>query len=163
MVRKIVFIIAVMCVCLSVTSNALAYTSYDEGNMSTTYVQYFEDIVDGLSINHNYVAFRSGQYQYVLHASDSLRHDSGTFISDKGTTYTFDVSSGYNSKYNYEVNTEQNFSLDTNGQLVYSSIGEYPRLDERGDSYAFGTFFIVCVAGICMLVRPIYKYILRVR
>lgn len=150
-----------MCVCLSVTSNAFAYTSYDEGNISTTYVQYFEDIVDGLPVNYNYVGFRSGQYQYILYASDDLKTDGTTFLSDKGISYIFDVSSGYNSRYSYTVRNEQKFELDTNNQMVYSNVGDFPHLDERSDLYEFGTFLVVFIVGLCAIIRPIYKYVLR--
>lgn len=132
--------------------------------MSTTYIQYFDDIVDGLPITHNYVATRSGQYEYILHASDTLKlSDSGVFTSDSGTTYKITSNSGYNATYNYTVNTEYNFTLDTNDQMVYSSIGDYPRLDERGATYEYALLFTAIICCICLLIRPIFKYILRVR
>lgn len=132
--------------------------------MSTTYIQYFDDIVDGLPITHNYVATRSGQYEYILHASDSLKlSDSGIFSSDSGTTYRITTNSGYNTTYNYSSFTEQRFSLDSNEQMVYSSIGNYPRLDERGATYEYALLFTAIICCVCMLIRPIFKYILRVR
>lgn len=153
-----------MCVCLSLTSNAFAYTSYDEGNMSTTYIQYFRDIVDGLPYNHNYVCSRTGQYEYILHSSDTLRmDDNGTFISDTGTTYKFNVASGYNSTYTYSSYVESDFILDTNDQFVYSNIGTYPRLDERGSIYEFSLLVVAIIGGICVLIRPIFRFIMRVR
>lgn len=163
MARKIICIIAIMCVCLSMTSNAFAYTSYDQGNMSTTYISYFDDIVDGLPINYNYVATRSSQYDYILHASDTLKFADGVFTSENGTTYKITTSSGYNSTYSYKVLTEYNFTLDTNDQMVYSNIGDYPRLDERGSLYEYALIVTAIICCICLLIRPIFKYVLRIR
>lgn len=159
--RKIVIIALIICVCLSLTSNAFAYTSYDQGNISTTYVTYFDDIVDGLPYNYHYVATRSGQYEYILHASDSLRFDNDTFISDDGITYRISTSSGYNATYEYSSFNEHNFQLNTNDQMVYSDLGQYPRLDERGSVYEFSLLTTAIICCICLLIRPIFKYLLR--
>lgn len=163
MVRKIITLFCALCVCLTMSSNAFAYTSYDQGTMSTTYVQYFRDIVDGLPSNYSYVATRSGQYEYILHASDNLKYGNDQYLSDNGITYTITVGSGYNSTYDYDVSHEQNFVLYTNGQMVYSSIGDYPSLDERGSVYEYSLLVAVIVCCICLLIRPIFKYVLRIR
>lgn len=163
MVRKIVCITAILCCCLSLTSNAFAYTSYNQGNISTTYVQYFDDIIDGLPVNHSYVAARTGQYEYILHSSDNLKYSNGQFTSNDGITYKFSTNGSYNSTYDYSVNIEHGFSLNTNSQMVYSSIGDFPRLDERGSLFEFAIIFTAVVCCICLLIRPIFKYVLRIR
>lgn len=163
MARKISLLIALLCVCLSLTSTAFAYTSYDSGNISTTYVQYFRDTVNSLPTDFNYVAFRSGQYEYVLHASDSLKYSNGQYLSDTGVTYKWTQGSGYNSTYTYDVSHEQNFVLNCNNQMVYSDIGDYPSLTERGSTYAFGILCAAVIGGICVLIRPMFKYVLRIR
>lgn len=150
--------------CLPLASHALAYTSYDDGTMSTTYVTYFEDIVDTLPIGHSYVASRTGQYEYILCSSDSLKYDlNGGFVADESTIYTFTVASGYNSSYSYSVRVVDSFELDTSGMMVYSNLGDYPSLDDRGSVYEYALLLAFVVGGICCLIRPIFKYVLRIR
>lgn len=164
MVRKVI-VTMILCVimCVSTITPALAYTSYDDGNISTTYTTYYEDIVDGLPYGFSYVFSRTGQYEYILHASDNLKHENGVFTSVDGMTYKITTSSGYNSTYRYKVLNESNFTLDSNDTLVYSNLGNYPLLDDRGSIYEISILFAFIVCLLCCLIRPFFKFVLRIR
>lgn len=157
----------IMCVALSATAQASTYMPYSDGNIGSSYLQVFRDIVSDLPIDDSYVAFRSGQYTYTL-VSGQLKQSGSQFLGmDTSTTvkvYTIDTNSiGYNSRYVYTVTTEQNFLLDASDYLVYSNLGDYPSLEERSTIYAFSTLFIVCVIGCCLLIRPVFGFVLRLR
>lgn len=132
-----------------------------DGNISTSNLTYFRDIVAGLGINDNYVLWRSGQYTYTMVAGD-LEFD-GVFEMSKGREYVLNTNTGYNSYYTYEVHNITDFSLDPENALVYSNIGNYPHLEERGVQYEFATLLCVIIISICILVNNIFKYVLRNR
>ena len=95
MVRKIItaFIIGLMLVGATCTQ-ALAETHsvYTEGNMNTTYITYFKDILSGTDLNDNYVAFRSGQYEYTM-VVGKLEHNNNTItLTDIGKAKTKNAS-----------------------------------------------------------------------
>lgn len=159
----VVCMIVAIALCNATTSHAVSYSAYD-GNISTSQLTYFRDIVSNIGINDSYVFFRANQYDYKL-VVGSLKNDGATFIanpSDYVTIYNLDTETSYNSAYSYDVSREQNFSLDASDKLVYSNLGNYPSLDERGTYYAFATFFVIVVIGICALIRPLFNFVLRI-
>lgn len=155
----------ILCVALTGKANASSYTPYNQGNIGSTQLAIFRDIVGNLPINDSYVAFRSGQYDYKLVAGD-LKCDSNSFSGKTQATtvkvYTINTdNNNYNSTYDYIVTTEQNFNLTTGNLLVYSNLGDYPSLEERSVSYAFITMFCVIVIGLCAIIRPLFNFVLR--
>lgn len=159
----------VLCLVLAAPTQAQAstYVPYNDGNIGSSYLQIFRDIVSDLPIGDSYVACRSGEYTYKLFAGD-LKYQSGQFLgNDKSSivkVYTIDTNkSSYNSRYVYTVTTEQNFSLDSSNYLVYSNLGDYPSLEERSTTYAFITLFVVIIIGLCMLIRPLFAFVYRLR
>lgn len=157
--------VLVLCAALTGQAHATTYTPYKQGNISSSQLSIFRDIVAKLSINDSYVAFRNGQYDYKLVVGD-LKADSNTIMGKDSSTrvkvYTIDSNnSSYNSTYDYTVTTEQNFALNASNLLVYSNLGDYPSLEERSLTYAFITMLIVIIIGICALIRPVFNFVLR--
>lgn len=159
--------LACLCVCLCIgtgTAAAATYSVYSQGNISTSILTYFRDIESGIGIDDNYVFWRSGQYEYKM-AVGSLKCDSTSFAStgDYLQVYTLNTNTSSYDAYRLTVSTEQDFHLSASNYLVYSDLGHYPKLHERGVNYAFCTLFVVCIIGLCALVRPLFSFVLRIR
>lgn len=161
MVRKVIPIMLcatiILCALCAPVVGA-THSVYTEGNMSTTYVQYFKDILSGANINDNYVAFRSGQYQYTMVVGD-LEYGNGTIsLNDTGIVYTFTQSGNYNSQYKYNTNEITNFSVSAGDSIIYSDVGQFPHLVERG--VHIETFILITLCGMCVfgLIERIFRH-----
>lgn len=165
---KVKKIIACMAVCLllaccaSATANA---ASIYDGSISSTYVDYASRVP--ISLGHEYVFFRDSQYGYTLVSGD-LSYSNGVFtLAGEGKQYNFDAVTGssYGSVtyYTYSTSDITNFTLNTNNRLVYSSLGDFPTLHERGIMYEEVTLFILCVGFVCYIVRSLFAFVLRFR
>lgn len=158
MVRKVrVFLcVLVLIFACGVTAQAATHTIY-EGNMSSTYVTYFRDIVSGIGFNDNYVAFRSGEYEYTMIVGD-LDFNGSTFsLVSPGVQYKFTSGSGYNSYYNYSVSDITNFSLNVGSSIIYSDLGRYPQLIERGAKYETFTAVLMCTALLGVVIGRFFR------
>ena len=165
MVWRKIICIAVVCLLLvgGATATANAATIYG-GTISTSLIEIAEKIP--LNFSDEYVFFRSGQYEYILVASPDLECTASKFsFNTSGQIYVITTNSGsnYSSYYSYESYSTDYFSLDATDMLVYSSLGNYPTLTERSANYEALTFFVVCVACMCAVVRPLFGYVLRNR
>lgn len=161
MVRKIV-ISLVICILLvgaiCTQASADTHSIYDEGTISSTYLTYFKDIVSGIKFTDNYVAFRSGQYSYTMVVGD-LEYNNGVIsLNSEGKEYVFASRSisGYNQQYGYEVNNINNFSITCGDNIIYSDVGDYPQLIERGDRYEILTLFLLCIVVLCIVINRIF-------
>lgn len=149
---------------LIVPQNAFAYSVYNEGNISSTYTTIFEGVVSGISPKDNYVYYRSGQYEYTLAVGPDMYLVDGTIYStEKTKLYIITTSSGYNANYTYNINEVYDFQLSLGDNLVYTNLGDYPLLEERGAIYEYLQTFILCVIGICAFVRSIFAFTYRTR
>lgn len=149
----------------SATAHATTYTPYYDGNISSTYLTIFRDIVADLPVNQSYVFFRSGRYDYTLFAGDLKCTDTSFYGMSTDTQVTkYNISTNTNTgSYAYSVDTETNFSLNATNYLVYSNLGNYPRLEERSVDYAFCSLIVISVVALCMLMRPLFAFVLRFR
>lgn len=147
-------------------AQASTYAPYNDGNIGSTQLQYFRDIVAGLSINDNYVAARTGRYQYKLFAGD-IKYSNNQFVGSSSgsviTVYTIDTDTNSYGAYTYTVTTDNNFTLNASNFLVYSNLGDYPSLDERSVIYEFSSLVILAVIALCMLIRPLFSFVYRIR
>lgn len=165
---KLVCIVLLLCFVLAmpIQAQASTYTPYTDGNIGTTQLQYFRDIVTGLSINDNYVAARTGRYEYKLFTGD-IKYSNGKFIgSVQGsviTVYTINTDTNSYGTYIYTVTTDNNFTFNASNYLVYSNLGDYPQLEERSVIYEFSTFFIIAVVALCALLRSLFSFVYRIR
>lgn len=163
--KRLIIIVAVLAILSSMTINASAADVYTEGNISTTYVTYFQDILGKVSPLKDYVFFRSGQYEYTMVVGD-LELSSGVFISSQPCeVYTIysTTSSGYNQTYSFGSTIENTYSLRVADSLVYSNLGDYPDLIERGDYLETAVLLLILVALCMSLVARIFNFCLRIR
>lgn len=165
---KVKKVIACMAVCLllaccaSATANA---ASIYDGSISSSYVDYASRIP--ISLGDEYVFFRDSQYGYTLVTGDLVYQNGNFSLNGTGKQYNFDaVTSGsYGSVTYYTFTTTDisTFNLATNNRLVYSSLGNYPTLYERGVIYEEITLLVLCIGFVCYIVRSLFSFLLRYR
>lgn len=161
--RKIIVILAVLAVIMATPLTASAYSIYEDGSLSSTYTTYFRDVVSNISPFDDYIYWRSGQYQYSLVVGD-IDYSNGRFSSSgECTHYYFTTSSGYNSTFSYHVDNINDFSLSVGDSLVYSNLGNYPNLTDRGDLYALSALILMLIALCLYLLRSVFGFCLRSR
>ena len=156
-------LVVALALVLAVPVSASAYEVYNDGTVSSTYTTYFRDILASASPFDDYIYWRSGQYEYSLVVGD-LSYSGGRFTSsDSCTHYKFTTSSGYNSTFSYSTTSINDFSLSVGNALVYSNLGNYPNLTDRGDFYALASLLLLLVALCMYLVRSVFAFCLRTR
>ena len=160
MVRKISIFVAILLLLCAIGTVAQAAT-YDvyEGSPSNTYIQYYRDILSGIPITENYVVFRSGQNEYKMVVGELVQNN-GLFTSESECdVYTFSQrDSGYSGYYIYEISTIDSLVVDCGNKIVYSDLGNYPQLEERGAKYEILTTILIvaiCVGYVC---RSVFHY-----
>lgn len=162
--KRLVIIISFFVVIVStMTQKANAYSIYQDGNISTTYITYFKDIVAGIKPDKKYIAYRSGQYSYTLAVGNlSISNNN---ISSSGTTtlYVYENSNSYGSNYRYNVYDVTDFSLSVSNSICYSNLGRFPLLEERSVVYAYILLYVTIIIGICMFIRSIFSFTYRLR
>lgn len=157
MVRKVkvAFVCLVLCCCFATTAQAQSYTVYD-GNMSTTYITYFRDIVNNLSLKDDYVCFRSGQNEYILAVGDLEYQDGFIGSANEVEIYRIATEGNYNSTYTYSVTTADSLAVYTGDEILYSNLGNYPNLIERGSQYEILTAVLLSVALLSYVIKRIF-------
>ena len=144
----------------SIATQTYAYTHtvYDSGAISSTYLTYYRDILSGVSFNDNYVAFRDGQNSYIMVVGELECNNDVISLKDSGTAYIFrQEGTNYNNQYRYYVEDIKSFSVDTNNYIVYSDVGDYPQLMERGAKYEVLTTVIICITCLCVVISRIFR------
>lgn len=160
MVRKIICLSVALLLLLSPLCGAAGAESYSayEGTISSTYLTYFKDIVPNIPFTYHYVAFRSGQYEYTMIVGE-IYFNNGLFSADDTcTVYSFTSSNSYNSYYSYNVSTISDFSLNAEDKIIYSDIGNYPQLEERGQKYEILTTVLLLIVCLCVVVGRIFSH-----
>lgn len=155
-VFMLVLLITAGAICTAVS--AATYTTYD-GNISSTQLTYFRDILPGIKLTDNYVCFRAEQNVYHMVVGD-LEYSNGVFtLNDSGRIYTVDNNgSNYSSYYTYSNATINDFKLNVENKIVYSDIGNYPQLEERGQKYESLSLILLSIACVCFVIRSIFYY-----
>ena len=117
------------------------YSGTYDGTLSSTYVNYARDTVSKFAPDTHYVFFRPSQYQYRLVYGADLTCDGSDF---SGTDLQYIA---YDSRYyTFSSGTEGNFSLTTNGYLVYTDLESmFPTLDSGVRNYEFKALLFVAV------------------
>lgn len=155
MVRKVTIMAVCLCLlfCVSRSAQATAYTPYD-GSISSTYITYFKDIVSGIGFNENYVALRTGQYEYVLFVGQ-FTYENGVYtLQDTGTAYTISNEGNYNTYQTYSVNEVTDVTVTPQDKIIYSDLGQYPQLIDRGSKYEMlNTYLLVGFMLIFFILR----------
>lgn len=167
MVRRSVSFVCLVCalaviVAMPLTASATSYDVYTEGNISTSYAAIFENIVGKVALFSDYVFFRTSQYDYILLVGD-LTFENGTFSAETATEYRICFNSGYNSTYTFNEAIVENASVTPGGTLVYSNLGSYPDLIDRGAFYQFAILVLLLICVFMYLIRSIFTFTLRRR
>lgn len=158
MVRKVriaIAIVALLCAFGTVAHGA-SYTVYD-GNPSSTYIQYFKDIVSGIPLTDDYLCYRSGQNEYTMIVGD-LTYDGAQFtLTDMGTVYSITSDNSYNGYMSYNVDTIDSVSVIPFDKIVYSNLGNYPQLVDRGANYEIITALLVGIALLSAVIGRLFR------
>lgn len=161
MVRKVIPLCLIATIILSALCAPVCgatHTVYTDGNMSTTYVQYFKDILSKVNINDNYVAFRSGQYEYTMVVGELDYSGNTITLKDTGTEYIFSQSGNYNSVYKYNTNETNNFSVTISDNIIYSDVGDFPQLIERGTQIETLTLVVLVAVCVFYVIDRIFRH-----
>lgn len=161
MVRKVsAFVCSLVLICgLTTSAQASTHTVYDNGTISSTYITYFKDILSGINFTDNYVAFRSAQNEYTLIVGDLIFENGNFTIEEEGklTSYRFYAdSSNYSSNYRYEVKDIYIFDLSVGDNIIYSDLGQYPQLIERGAKYEQIQTLLIIITMLCIVINRIF-------
>lgn len=161
--RVVAVVVLILLLGIAAAGSAHADTVYNEGTISTTYVEYAKGVVNGLPPSQSYVFFRSGQYTYDLICSDNLKVQNKNFEADDFTRYTWNTGSGYNSVPTYNVQIGSRFTLNAGSTMVYSNLAGYPCLEGRGSIYAEITCILLAVLLLGGCVRALFTAVERLR
>ena len=157
-VKRIIITSVVICAILgaSLPTFAATHSIYD-GTISSTYITYFKDTISGIGFNDDYVAFRSGQNEYILIVGE-LNYTNG-LISSVGQVKQYRYYSegtNYSSQSRYDVKELNSFSLQLDNYIIYSNLGDYPQLVERGEQYEMLSVLLLSVFGISYVIKRIF-------
>lgn len=139
---------------LSVVPLSLTPEGYD-GSISDTYLNYFRGII-AKNPGDEYLAMRSGQYEYLLVYGD-LELNGKTF-SGSGDYCRISLGSGYQGTTEVTYGSDI-LSFTESGQMIYSSLGNYPELREGGSYEALGLYLLIGLFGLYFVFRDILKTI----
>lgn len=154
-VLVVVFVLVLICT-TGATAQAQTYTPY-EGNISTSNLTYFEDIISKVSILKDYVLIRNGQYDYSLIVGD-LTYSNNKFTANGSCdVYKLTTGGNYNSYYTYSKTTDTSAVINTNSILVYSNLGDYPELENRGDKFEILQTILLGTVCIAIVISRIFR------
>lgn len=160
MVRKIIYIFfacALLCGAICTTASAKNYSVYSEGQVSDMHVSYFKDLASGIGFNDNYVAFRSDELSYTMIVGDLEYSDGVISLIGNGKEYVFtSYGSDINPQYRYAVNDITDSSVLCGDCILYSDVGDFPQLVERGAKYEILSLYLLVIACICIVINRIF-------
>lgn len=135
-------------------------TQYGVG---TTNTAIFSGVAEKLPFGTHYVYWREDQYTYALGYSESLELDGTVFTGEDVTIVRYESQSSYQTAATFTESVTSSFELDALDFLVYSDLGSYPDLIERGEvvyealaCFMLGSFAVWCLLD--RLVRACRRY-----
>ena len=135
---------------------ASAYPSPNDGTISTTYLQYFKDMLVKLPYDTQYVFFRVNDYEYRMVYGDAINL-SGDVFSGDGLRYIRYYRTNNYSVWKLETGNEGSFRLTTNGYLVYSNVGDlYPSMN--GGVYTYAVYACLFVLVLTLLFNLVHAF-----
>lgn len=155
-VSKTIAVIFLFVCAFCTTTKTYAYSVY-EGTVSTTYTTYFTQILNK-EYNSDYVVFRSGQYTYTM-LTGNIELNGSIFSGSNLKEYTFTTSSSYNSYTQFSTQENQSLNMNASNYIVYSNLGDYPTLVEKGDNIQYATSIIFCVFMLIYVLQFIFNTI----
>lgn len=158
MVRSIkkLFLALLACVAIAqaIPTQAQAQSVYSGDLISPDALGFFRDTLNAADLNTDYVVFCSGDGVYTLAIGD-LTLAGSSFTGDSVDLYTYSAA-GYSVSHGV-------LDLEVGDFLVYSNLGKYPTLIERGSLYEFSTILLLCVGLIAVLIHSIFSFSYRNR
>lgn len=131
------------------------------GTISTTYLAYFEGIVQKLLPNQHYVVYRSGQNAYTMVYGEDIALDGFRFT---GSGHVVDLYRNSSSSSNdwYVGYSEDSISLDAGSLYVYSDLGMFPTLKKGGSALEFtAVLFVLAFFTVCSVCHHIFDDVLQ--
>ncbi len=135
---------------------ASAYPSPNDGTISTTYLQYFKDMLVKLPYDTQYVFFRVNDYEYRMAYGDAINLSGDVFSGDDLSYIRYYRTNNY-SVWKLESGYEGSFRLTTNGYLVYSNVGDlYPSMN--GGVYTYAVYACLFVLVLTLLFNVVHAF-----
>ena len=135
---------------------ASVYPSPDDGTISTTYLQYFKDMLVKLPHDTQYVFFRVNDYEYRMVYGDAINLSGDVFSGDDLSYIRYYRTNNY-SVWKLESGYEGSFRLTTNGYLVYSNVGDlYPSMN--GGVYTYAVYACLFVLVLTLLFNVVHAF-----
>lgn len=153
MVRKVS--IAIVVVLLLMVSPMVTHAAEPyEGSISSSYLDYARDLLPKVGLEEDYVFYRSGQYDYMFVHGD-IDCSGGRFSGDVHY-HEFNTGSGYNSSPTMVSDSMNGWSLDTQNRIVYSSLGDFPTIEERGAQHETIQTILIVIIALCVFIRGLF-------
>lgn len=128
---------------------------YNEGNISTTVVNYFDDI-STRHIGKDYIVARISQYEYIG-VYGNIEYANNTYTYNECDVYLLNAQNQYNTTYQLRHSIDSDTIYNPNSNIVYSSLGYMPMLTERGEIYDGQTLFILVLFALGYLFAQFTK------
>lgn len=117
-------------------------------SVGTSHIAIFSGVVSGLPLGVNYVYWREGRYEYCLAYGHDLALSGTTFSGSDVSVVTYDTYVPDGQQATFTSRVEPNFTLNAHSWLVWSNLGDYPRLERRYERYEGLTCLILCIASV---------------
>ena len=136
----------------------------DEYGVGTSNTAIFAGVVEKLPFGTHYVYWRESQYVYALAYSETLAFDGAAFTAEDVTVVCYDTSGGYQVAPVFIVDEQVDWELAPEDGLVYSDLGHYPDLIERGGvTYEALACVILCSFAVWYLLERFVRACKRSR
>lgn len=128
-------------------TSPLAAVNGDYG-VGTSNTAIFSGVVSGLPLGVNYVYWREGRYEFCLAYGYNLALSGTTFSGSDVSVVTYNTYERDGQQPTFTSRVEPNFTLSANSWLVWSNLGNYPRLERRYERYEGLTCLMLCIASL---------------
>ena len=128
-------------------TSPLAAVDGDYG-IGTSNTAIFSGVVSGLPLGVNYVYWREGRYEFCLAYGHDLALSGTTFSGTDVSVVAYNTYERDGQQPTFTSRVESNFTLNANSWLVWSNLGDYPRLERRYERYEGLTCLMLCIASV---------------
>lgn len=155
MARKVTAVLLAACLLISVglTASAASYTA--TGAVPSDVVQIFRLYITKDNLFDNYAAVSTSEGEYKLFIGE-LQLDSG-YISSSEEVKVVTVKADQS----YDVSSISSLSLSCGSNILYSDLGDYPSLMERGEYFEILQTLLIIVVVLTMLLMRIFGAVSR--
>ena len=157
-IKKMLIICLSLLTLVTTCSSRVSAADLYDGTINSTYLQYARDLMTKVKFTDDYVFFRSGQYTYEFVTGD-INYNGTSFSGTDVEIYKITQPSGTgmnNTQVTIYSDTYPTFTLQTTGKLVYSNLGQFPTLEERGGLHESIQTILICILAMCMLIRGVF-------